>query len=197
MKLVEDVYKASFFKNRHKLHWRAEHVCCAIISILEPSSIIDVGCGTGDLVEYFNEIGVKAWGIEGSKRALPFVVSDKIFIFDIRDELDIDYPRFDLCLSLEVAEHIDPDRANQYIKNLVQLSNKVLISAAPIGQLGHGHVNCQPYEYWIKKFSDRNYEFIPAIAEMIKQQLFPWRHKPGIKAYYNNLLYFERRTNHV
>jgi hypothetical protein len=194
MKPLEDIYKASFFKNRHKLHWRAEHVCRAISITLGPDSVVDVGCATGDLVECFNNSGVKAYGIEGSSNAEPFLTcGNHIFFLDVRKKLNLD-ERFDLCICFEVAEHIEKEYSDQFVDNLVSLSDKILISAAPPGQGGHYHVNCQPYEYWEDKFRTRGYNSIEAIADMVKKELYPWRKKPGIKAYFNNLLYFERRN---
>jgi hypothetical protein len=200
MKPLEDIYKASFFGHRHKLHWRAEYFCNAVMSVITPKSVVDVGCATGDLVAEFSRLGVHhSWGIEGSIRAKPFAVTDDILWWDVREDWGARKPGavewFDLCLCLEVAEHIEPEYADQFVDNLSYLSDKLMITAAPPGQGGHYHVNCQPYQYWIDKFEAKGYEEKSYIAEMVKQQLFPWRKKPGIKAWYDNMLYFERRPN--
>lgn len=196
MKPLEDIYKGSFFGKRYKLNWRAEHVCNAIISVLNPASIIDVGCATGDIVARFNEMGVVSWGVEGSIRAKPFAETEYIHWLDIRNDwslvdwVGVDF--YEVCMCFEVAEHIEPEYADQFVDNLYYLSDKLLITAAPPGQDGHYHVNCQPKEYWVKKFAERGYIEKAWIAEFIKQQWFPWRKKPGIKAFYDNLLYFEK-----
>ena len=95
-------------------------------------------------------------------------------------------------MSLEVAEHIEPEFVDMFIKNLVNASDKILISVAPPGQGGHHHVNCQPVEYWVSKFSAINYLHKPEIAHRIKIGWKGFEHKPGIKAYWQNLAYFEK-----
>jgi len=51
--------------------------------------------------------------------------------------------RFDLAVSLEVAEHLDRDSARRFIQTLVKLSSVVLFSAAIPYQGGTHHVNEQ------------------------------------------------------
>ncbi len=52
-------------------------------------------------------------------------------------------------VSLEVAEHLEPTAAPWFCQNLTELSTEwIVLSAAPPGQAGTHHVNCQPFEYW-------------------------------------------------
>jgi hypothetical protein len=56
----------------------------------------------------------------------------------------------DVALSFEVAEHIDPEYASMLVANLTRrLPTRVIMTAAPPGQGGIAHVNCQPKQYWI------------------------------------------------
>lgn len=172
------------------MNWRAEHVCQVIIDLLRPTSLIDVGCATGDIVAKFIEMGIDAWGLEGSANVLPFleIPSDRFFLRDLR--LPVDIGRYDLALCLEVAEHIEPEYTDQFVKNLVGLSDKIVVSIAPPGQGGHYHVNCQPQEYWDEKFGVFGYEHLPWMTQLLKKGLRPWGHKAGIKAYYWNIAYY-------
>lgn len=189
---LENMYKGGFFKNRHKLNWRAEHFCRAVIATFDPKDVIDVGCATGDLVACFNDMGLIAFGIEGSGNAKPFLETGYIWFHDLREPIKPSIT-FDLVMSLEVAEHIEPEYAEIYVANLVTLGDRILITAAPPGQGGHHHFNCQLPEYWDEKFKAHNYLQIPFLTQMLKNQLVPWKHKPGIKAFYDNAIYYERR----
>jgi len=192
---LEDIYKDSFFRTRHKLLWRVPIICDAIVAEFKPNSVVDVGCALGEYVMGFRGLGVPfCYGIEGSERCLPhIVVSHKyIRIKDLRKEIE-GLSLFDLAMSFEVAEHIEPEFTDQYLDNLIRLSDRILLTAAPPGQKGHYHVNCQPKEYWIDKFNNLGYINIQERAERIKEEWTPWLHRKEIKGYYNNLLYFERR----
>jgi len=119
-------------------------------------SMLDIGCGPGGMVEYSNYIGVYSVGIDGDES----IKKDKdyILIHDYtKGELPLD-ETFDLVYSTEFLEHID----EQYVPNFMpsfQKGQYVFCSAAPPGQSGHHHVNCQPKQYWIDKFHALGFEF--------------------------------------
>lgn len=192
MKPLEEIYGRRFFCRRYKLSWRAEHFCKAVWEVLKPASVIDVGCATGDLVEGFVQMGIVCYGLEGSKEALDYLETDKDIVFfrDLREPIRLPFC-FDLAMCLEVAEHIEGEYAEQFVDNLVRMSRRVLVSAAPPGQGGHYHVNCQPREYWEKMFYGFNYKPRYEVVDKIREKIEPWKSKPGIKAYYQNMLYFE------
>lgn len=186
------MYRGSFFAPRHKLTWRVPHVCNAICKIISPSSLIDIGCGIGDYVQGFLMGGVDAFGIEGSKNCIPYLVApeDKIFIKDIRELIAVG--QYDMVLCLEVLEHVEHEFADTIIYNFNNMSDKILTSAAPPGQKGHYHVNCQPKEYWEQKFAKRGYHRDKKIENKIKLEWGPVKSKKGMNAYYFNLMYYER-----
>lgn len=192
---VSEMYKGSFFSRRSRLSWRVPHVCNAIDKVLNPLSIIDVGCGIGDYVDGFLTRGVFAYGLEGSKNCLPYLVvpEDKIIITDFRNrDKTLNWYWYDLVLCLEVLEHIEEEYANNVIYNFSTMSDRILTSAAPPGQGGHYHVNCQPKKYWENKFGNYGYKRYEGIEEAIKKEWEPVKHKKEMAAYYNNLMYFGR-----
>lgn len=208
-KPLKDIYKESFFCRRHKMAWRAPVICTAIASAIQFDSVIDVGCAIGDLVAGFQDLGKHAFGIEGSQGAEPYLVCprDTVFFRDLRRPLDSPAaikklfirapdrkPLYGLVTALEVAEHIEPEYAEQFVTTLTELSNRVLISAAPPGQKGHYHVNCQPVSYWDALFGKRGYVRKDGIVRTIKDAWAPYRHKDGVRAYDKNLHYYEARN---
>ena len=192
MKPLVDIYKDVFFRKRNSMLWRVPIVCEAIVKEFNPSSVVDVGCAIGDLIMGFRGLDIFSYGIEGSERCLPHIVVSKRFIKieDLRIKFN-SLMFFSLAICFEVAEHIEPEYTDNFLDNLTRLSNRILLTAAIPGQGGHYHVNCQPFEYWIEKFSNLGYRNIQERAERIRESFKPWKNKPGIKAYYNNLLYFE------
>ena len=192
MKPLHAIYKDAFFRRRYKLYWRTPVFCQAVVAILEPKSIIDVGCATGEFVQCFeNDFGIRAMGIEGSTHAFNHAVTDKITLWDLRLPY-LPETKYDLCMSLEVSEHIEPEYTDVYIQTLVDLSDRILFSAAPPGQRGLYHVNCQHPQYWHDTFAEYGYKPNERIVALIRIELFPWRKKIGVRAFYQNLLYYER-----
>ena len=77
-------------------------------------------------------------------------------------EVDLDKPieikrRFDLAISIEVAEHLSKNIAVEFIKTLTCASDIVLFSAAIPFQGGTNHINEQWPEYWNNIFKTYNY----------------------------------------
>lgn len=108
--------------------------------------IIDVGCGPGIYVKALRELGYKVDGIDPDPRCPEKQVS----MFDVEG-------KYDLAICLEVAEHIDESLSDDVVKKLTELAPTIIFTAAQPGQGGHGHINCQPKEYWERKFGKLNF----------------------------------------
>ena len=197
MRALEEIYKGSFFKSRRSLNWRVPIMCNAIIDTFEIpplSTIIDVGCAIGDFVDGFYERGYKARGIEGSGAAMEFVlprVVDKVIRWDLRKRIP-GFGRYDLCICLEVAEHIEPEYTETFLDNLCLLSDKILMTAAPPGQEGVHHVNCQPQEYWEDKMLRRGYQRWRSKEIHWLAVMSPVAEKKGIGHYRKNAMIYRR-----
>lgn len=114
--------------------------------------VLDIGCGPGIYVRALRDLGFEADGVDLDPRC-PY---DKVNI--LSDEFTEKYAgKYDLAVCLEVAEHLSPDDADELVEKIVSVAPIVLFSAAVVGQGGHGHINCQPKEYWVEKFADHNY----------------------------------------
>jgi hypothetical protein len=66
-----------------------------------------------------------------------------------------------LVQSLEVAEHLDAQAADEFVDNLVRHGRLILFSAALPGQGGERHINEQPLDDWRSRFLARGYEALP------------------------------------
>jgi SAM-dependent methyltransferase len=116
-------------------------------------SVLDIGCGEGYAVAFFNQCGVYAHGIEGLRRN----VERSVFPIAWHDLTVAPYIMpVDLVLCVEVVEHIE----ERFLDNLLTtLSNGRIIAmthALP-GQGGHHHVNLQPSEYWVAHVEKQGY----------------------------------------
>jgi SAM-dependent methyltransferase len=153
----------------------------SLIRLFHPRSVIDVGCGSGGLLAQLAQAGVPdCRGIEYSYagrqrcRALGIAVSSG----DLSKRCFID-PEIDLCICMEVAEHIPPQFADQVVRNLTAGPKLLLFSAATVGQGGHDHVNEQSHSYWIEKFAKNGYQLDEAATAQLRadwgeQSVVPW-----------------------
>lgn len=162
----ENLYNDAFFEkylSRKQYIYDHRKIANAIYKSLQPKSVIDVGCGSGQILYWLRRKNrfvpiqdrVVVRGFEKSVSATRFwpkSVKDYIQIADCTEIL----PRSnvaDVVICVEVAEHITEDSSPQLINNLCALSqNFIVFSAAPPGQGGIGHINEQIWDFWEEKF---------------------------------------------
>lgn len=184
------LYSEQFYKSRNSdTQKSAELILEYLFKFLQPNSMVDFGCGVGTWLNVGKELGVKEiLGIEGYWLNIKHLVipEDSFIHKDLSQKIDL-FRKFDLAISLEVAEHLEEQYASIFIENLTETSDVVLFSAAIPGQRGSGHVNEQWPEYWINKFKERDYLPIDVIRPEI------WRNEE-IKTWYrqNTILFVKR-----
>jgi SAM-dependent methyltransferase len=140
-----------------------------VMQLTHPTSVLDVGCGTGTWLVAFSEQGVSDYlGIDGEyvDQKLLQIPLSKFKPVDLRKDWSLGR-RFDLVVSLEVAEHIDERSADLFVAELVKHGDVILFSAAIPGQKGQYHVNEQWPEYWQEKFHQHGYFFQDVIRKEI------------------------------
>jgi SAM-dependent methyltransferase len=122
-------------------------------------SAVDIGCGVGTWLAALRERGVaNIEGLDGSWVDQELLVIPRTcFHYVDLTTSTIELPqKYDLAISLEVAEHLPPDRAETFVSYLTALSNYVLFSAAIPFQGGVGHVNERWQHYWAELFEARD-----------------------------------------
>jgi hypothetical protein len=133
-----------------------------LLEYLNVESVIDIGCGLGQWLKVFENYGIKeVIGIDGAHVPRSLRKIENFHEYDLTDfttlKINTSKKKYDLCISLEVAEHLPEYLAYEYICFLTDLSDCILFSAAIPGQTGENHINEQPHEYWIRLFSERGY----------------------------------------
>jgi hypothetical protein len=117
------------------------------------------------------------WAVPGSNEPFSFIQTDLSQPFTL--------PRtFDLALSLEVAEHLPPAAAQDFVQSLAALAPVVAFSAAVPHQGGVEHQNEQWQDYWAGLFVARNFDVFDCIRPLV------WN-DPTVEWWYvqNTLLY--------
>ncbi len=154
-----DLYDRDFFEWHYKfVHLMSVEVGESFAKQHKFKSIVDYGCGIGSyLLGCLNE-GVKVKGYEIGASAQEFTHPSLKPYIEYVDFLKITPERYEVAICIEVAEHIDPENSEKLIKILTMSSDFIVFSAAPPGQEGTGHINCQPFEYWIELFEARGFK---------------------------------------
>jgi SAM-dependent methyltransferase len=179
---LAEAYGPEFFEGRSETVERSAAVVVPILcELLEPTSVLDLGCGQGEWLAALAAAGIEeAIGVDITREfpsALPFgyVRHDLTQPFDLGG---LPFPikhSFDLALCLEVGEHLPEESAGTLVDTITRHADTVVFSAAVPGQEGTGHINCQPHEYWHAKFAARGYEMRDEIRPLIQdERVSPW-----------------------
>lgn len=158
-----------------------------VFEIINPKSVVDIGCGLGTFLYVFKERGVKeVLGVDGKwvdKTKLGQYLDEKEFLTaDLELLIDIK-KQFDLAVCLEVAEHLPEKSAETLVKSLTSLSKHILFSAAIPFQGGQNHINEQSVAYWKKKFAKHDFIFHDIIRPKI------WNN-PNVFVWYKQNIFF-------
>ncbi len=130
--------------NLHKeLYWGLEYYSytnhiVSLVRELDPSNLLDVGCGDGFLINTIARQGSsldRALGIDLSDRAIQHANafrSSENAAFEVRDVKDVQ-ERFELVLLIEVLEHIGDDLVGEFVSSVLGLLEKdgTLIVSVP------------------------------------------------------------------
>lgn len=189
----EDYFSANQFEEENK--W-ADQISEKIFKVCKPKSVIDVGCGRGFFLRYFFNKGIKIAGLEGSKSAFKKMVVPKNFIKhqDLRFPLEKIKRKYDYVITFEVAEHIEREFAAIFIYNLTKLSDKIVFTAFPPGEIDSHphHPNEQPIEYWETIFAFFGFKPDDKKNRLLKKELIGLHLPRNLRHYANAQIYVKK-----
>ena len=172
-----------------------EQVFSILFRYFDIESVCDVGGGAGVWIGNFLKIkGVKEEDdadvlcIDGDyiKEDMLQMPSKYFRTANLEERIDLEGRRFDLAMTLEVAEHLSPKRADSFVEDLTRLSDVVLFSAAIEGQGGIHHVNEQYMPYWVEKFGNHGYRPFDLIRPEIQFCTdIPWYYRQNMIVFVN------------
>lgn len=166
------MYSSSFYKNQVEGSANSADIILSLIyECYQPCSVIDVGCGTGAWLKAAKNQGAEyLFGVDGVW-ANEFVGSSSEICFRAQDleQLDKFERKYDLCISVEVAEHLSASNAKKFVNAICSASDVVIFSAAIKYQGGENHINEQWQSYWIEIFKENNYKCLDLLRPCIWQ----------------------------
>jgi SAM-dependent methyltransferase len=188
-----DRYGKAFYEGRESNKDAAKVVLPIVKTLVDPGSVVDVGCATGIWLSVWQSLGVQhVVGVDGPwvPRDLLEIAEKNFVVADLSAAIPLE-GTFDLVVSLEVAEHLPPECASSFVNALCRLGPVVLFSAAIPFQGGVNHLNEQWPDYWAHLFAENGY--VP--VDCIRQHL--WTHDVivprSVHLAQNVLIYVDRR----
>jgi hypothetical protein len=188
------IYDKNFYKKNYATEYAAKTIIDHLFSIFPHESVVDVGCGRAAWLMAAKSNGATTlFGVDGPWNSKNDMPSDDINFVAVNLEEDFrtEIPRkFDFCISLEVAEHLPCECAENFVKSLCDTSDIILFSAAFFGQGGTGHVNENRHSFWADIFARQDYIVFDAIRPVFwgRESIDFWYQQ-------NVFLYIKRNTN--
>lgn len=189
--------------------WNERAFCQIVAWMGVPQSYLDLGSGTGAMVNMARKIGIEAYGVDlingpehwfirhdlSQPLYLAEALDSRLFsvLRDGWEQHNDPDPRFSLVTCMEVAEHIDMDAHETLVDTIARHlapGAKLLFSAAPPGQRGEHHVGCRPAHEWRSLFHERGISYRDDFTRQLAH-LIGWVSGPASHWLAANLQVFE------
>ena len=188
-------YDRRFYDNQRVNSYNSARIVLTFLfGVYQPKSIVDFGCGVGTWLAAANELSGGAGeyvGIDGDwgdkRERLPTYVD--YVPHDLSKPIELG-KKFDLAMSLEVAEHLPATAAQQFVHTIASSSDVVLFGAAVPGQGGVGHINEQYQSYWIALFADQGF----LCFDIVRPQFFS-DSRVGVAYRQNAFIYIKENSS--
>ncbi len=169
----------------------ATAIADSILATFHPASVVDVGCGTGALLDRLRSQGVAVRGLEYAKAALAVCAARDLDVaaFDLTAD---DLPEgltADLVVSMEVGAQLPETAADRYIDVLCRIAPLIVFSVEAPGGGDRYARNEQPHSYWIEKFHNCGYVFEEARSQEWRVR---WGERSTAPWFSRNVMVFRR-----
>ena len=171
-------YDTKFYQRQQQGSYESARIVLGFLrQNLTVASACDVGCGAGTWIKALLEDGVPdVMGFDGAYAEPTLMIPKQNFT-----AADLSAPlsaprRYDLAISLEVAEHLPRERSAGFVADLTRLAPAVLFSAAVPFQGGTDHVNERWQGFWVEEFARYGYIVRDLLRPLIweDRRVEPW-----------------------
>lgn len=157
----KSLYPDHFFAKMQRIRGWQNEFAEKLAKELKLTSVVDFGCGNGYYLEGFKKencyvLGFE-YGYDYAKQYVPEIIKDFVCFGDVMQPINLSSKK-DLAMSIEVAEHILPEKSQTFVDNLANASNQyILFSAATPDQTGTGHINARLIDFWLDLFREKGF----------------------------------------
>lgn len=169
----------------------AKQIVPFILKSFPIMSVLDFGCAQGGWLSVFQEHGVKKiMGLDGewvdTKELL--IPTTSFHSVNLESYRHNPKDKFNLCICLEVAEHLEGCFSDSLISNLTSASDIILFSAAVPEQGGQHHVNERPPSYWNDKFEVKGFRQLDFLRPRF------WENEEVAWWYRQNMMIYSKKS---
>lgn len=186
-----NLYTKKFYEDQMAGSIRSARIIAPIVcEVLTINSVLDLGCGVGTWLRAFAECGAdRLIGLDGE-----YVPQDKMLI-DISNfkpinisSLDSLPKDLDLCVCMEVLEHLPHKVGKKIVRLLTEAAPAILFSAAIPGQGGTNHINERWHHEWHQEFSKHDF----SVFDIVRPRVY---HETDVEPWYrqNAFLYINEK----
>jgi hypothetical protein len=179
LRTIPNRYDVTFYEYQEAGSLRSAREMLRILAALYRfRSVVDLGAGVGTWLKAAREHGAEDLvGVEGDwVRGNGSRFTDASYLYvDLNVPLSLDR-RFDLAMSLEVAEHLSPDRSHGLVADICRVSDVVMFGAAMPRQSGSAHINGRPHSFWIGLFEEQGFACLDLFRPKVwyNSSVEPW-----------------------
>lgn len=191
---ISSNYGDSFYKVQMDGSYKSASIVVPhLLKYFQPKSVVDLGCGRGTWLKAFKDNGIaRVVGHDGPWNSQDKMIDPGIVFvpLNLNSPVVQGSEKFDLASSLEVAEHLKPGSAREFVKALTHLSDVVMFGAAYSYQGGVDHINEQPHTYWAKLFGE--FSYLP--YDIFRPEIWG---NPDVESWYqqNTFLYVRKNSD--
>lgn len=131
---------------------------------LNPKSVLEIGCGSGALLEWFCSMDIEAYGIDNNPHHKEYFsmrnpdCSHAYMLWDLKNKPTESF--FDVIVSIECFEHLEDKVLAQTADYVSRNCNYFVFSSTPHPDpdfdIQWGHVNVKNTDEWIEFFNRRD-----------------------------------------
>ncbi len=189
---LRETYDRAYYASQVQGSARSASIMVPLILELFPEtgSVVDFGCGTGAWLQRFKLAGIReVLGLDGGAPddGMLLIEPAEFRGVNLAEPIRLE-KRFDLATSFEVAEHLPPSAAANFVGSVTAAADAVVFAAALPGQGGTWHVNERWPSYWADLFEAEGFEAFDLLRRHV------WHDRRLNWWYSQNTLVFVRRT---
>ena len=146
-------FDENYFKNR-KFEDKYYYLATQIIEYLQPTLVLDYGCGEGFLTHSIIYNNVECYGYDISE----YAINNAYGLAEGNTFTHIVNKDYDLVICMDVLEHIPKNKEQKIIDDICKWSNKYILLSVCDTMLSKTyidptHINIRPRSYWAVSYT--------------------------------------------